>query len=210
MYEITVEELQQLLQNGRVAKEYALDHYNELMSRNHAFVLYGSYVPGLGASIPCNTVTPKQARNLTHETRRKDHIIYQLDENYHVLRTVLVLDKKVRHIFHHFELDGVVYVYTYESSALNNQVWFFRFSEGKPVSYGELHRNFVFVQFYEYVDSKRMMVTTYRYTPMVKRTVYGCLPDPEAPIGAHNSVVQRKFYEETAEDTDFSRWFTKS
>ncbi|MEE0689792.1 MAG: hypothetical protein UCJ13_03050, partial [Bacteroidaceae bacterium] len=66
---------------------------------------------------------------------------------------------------------------------------------------------FVFAQFYEYIDEKRMLVTSYRYTPGLKRTIYGCLPNPKAPIGAPDSIVQRDVYEETIEDTDFSRWF---
>ena len=207
MYEISMEDLKQLLKNRLIAKQYALDHKEELTSREHSYVLYGSYVPGIGASIPCNTVTPKRARTLVHKTRRKDHIIYHLDENYKVLRTILVLENKVRHIYHHFELGETVYVYTYESRVLNDEVQFFRYVEGKPVCYGNILSNFVFVQFYEHIDNNRMLVTSYRYTPGLKRTVFGCLPNPEAPIGAPDSYVQRDCYEGTAEDTDFSRWF---
>lgn len=207
MHEISMKDLGQLLKNGRIAKQYALDHKEELLSRKHSYVLYGPYVPGIGASIPCNTVTAKRARHLTTRTRRKDHIIYYLDENYHVLRTCLVLENVVTHVYHHFKLDGVIYVYTYESPALNDEVQFLGYVDGKPISYGSIHRYFVFVQFYEYIDEKRMLVTSYRYTPRLRRTVFGCLPNPEAPIGAPDSVVQRDFYEETVEDTDFSRWF---
>lgn len=207
MYEITMPELQQLLQEGRSAIKYAWNHREEITSRAHTFTLYGPYDPGIGASIPCNTITPKRARKLLHRTRRKDYIIYQLDENYQVLRTILVLDDKTSHIYHHYELDGTVYVYTYESPALKNEVQFFRYTDGKPVSYGELSRNFVFVQFYDYVDAKKMFVTTYRYSPNAKHSIYGYPVDPNAPIGADNSSVHRRFYEETPEDTDFSRWF---
>ena len=207
MYEISMEELKQLLKNGRIAKQYALDHKEELLSRKHSFVLYGPYVPGIGASIPCNTVTPKRARKLVTKTRRKDHIIYYLDDDYHVLRTSLVLENNTRHIYHHFELNGVIYVYTYESPVLNDEVQFLRYADGKTISYGEIHRAFVFAQFYEYIDEKRMLVTSYRYTPGLKQTIYGCLPKPEAPMGAPDSFVQREIYEETIENTDFSRWF---
>lgn len=207
MYEITMDELQQMLRDRCIAIKYAWDHREEITSREHAFTLYGPYVPGIGASIPCNTVTSKRARKLVHKTRRKDYIIYHLDESYQVLRTILVLDRKTSHIHHHFELDGAVYVYTYESPALNQRIEFFRYKDGKPVSYGEILSNFVFVQFYEYVDAEKMLVTTYRYSPKAKHSIYGHPIDPDAPIGADNSSVHQRFYEETPENTDFSRWF---
>ena len=207
MYEATMEELKQFLEMRPRVKQYALDHKEELLSREHSYVLYGPYDPGIGASIPCNTVTPKRARKLTHKTRRKDYNIYYLDENYRVLRTSLILDNQVRHVYHHFELDGVIYVYTYESETQNDNIEFLRFADGKPVSYAYVRCNFVFVQFYECIDEERMLVTNYRYTPNLEHTRYGCIPNPDAPIGAPDSVVDRYVYEETIENTDFSRWF---
>lgn len=226
MYEVTIEELQQLLLDGRKARQYALEHYEELAARKHTYTLYGPHAHWLGASIPCNTVTPKRARKLLHKTRRKDHVIYHLDEHYKVMRTIIVLNyTKVDAIYHHFDLDGVVYAYSVpgsmkdgefctfpiqrvaQSAYLGDEVHFLRYDDGKPVRYGILHSNFVFVQFYEYVDAEKMLVTTYRYWSRAERSMYGYPIDPDAPIGALNSSVDRHFYEETPEDTDFSRWF---
>lgn len=211
MYEVTLDELKLMIQNGRRAMQYAWDHYEELASRQHAHTLYGPYEPGLGASIPCNRVSPKRVRQLSHKTRRKSYITYQLDEDYRLLRTTLVHDyDQVSSVFHHFELDGVVYAYPFrgqEKKFSESRVHFFRYNDGKPICYGAAYSNFVFVQFYEYIDAERMNVTTYRFAPNAKFTPYGYPVDWEAPIGAPNSVVNRHFYEEFPENTDFSRWF---
>lgn len=65
----------------------------------------------------------------------------------------------------------------------------------------------LFVQFYKYINAERMMVSTYRYWPSAEHSLYGYPIDPTAQIGALNSLVHQRFYEEEAEDTDFSRWF---
>lgn len=225
MYVITKNELQQLLLDRSKAHQYALDHYDELAGRKHTYTLYGPHAHRLGASIPCNTVTPKQARKLLHKTRRKNYVIYHLDEHYRVIRTIIILDyTKVDIIYHHFEIDGVVYACGFSGtmqdgeihpcplreariSVLDDMVLFLKFQDGKPVSYGNLSIHMVFVQFYEYVDDTRMLVTSYRYWPHAERNIYGYPIDPEAPIGAINSAVHQRFYEEIPEDTDFSRWF---
>lgn len=225
MYEATLDELKQLLKDNCKAWQYALDHYEEVVSRTHSYTLYGPHAHWLGASIPCNTVTPKRARKLMAKTRRKDYVIYHLDEHYKVMRTIIVLEyTRVDVIYHHFELDGVVYAFSTPGSLKDGEVQpfssrfgkrfyvdgethFLRFEDEKPVSYGIVNPGLVFVQFYEYVDSQRMVVTTYRYWPFARRNEYGDPIDPDAPIGADNSPVRFKVYEVTPEDTDFSRWF---
>jgi len=206
MYELSLEDLKELHKTRPSVIQYAMDHKEELLAREHSYVLYGPYHHALGASVPCNTVSAKRTRALVKKTRRKDYVIYHLDENYHVLRTTGVLDNAVRHTFHHFELDGVVYAYSYEWG-LNLEVRFLKFAEGKPISYGMISNGHVFTQFYEYMDDKRMLVTNHRYYPVLERTIYGGIPNPEAPIGDPDSCAERYCYEKPAEDTDFSRWF---
>lgn len=219
-----MDELHQLLEDGRTAWQYALDHYAQLVARAHSYTLYGPHAYWLGASIPCNRVTPKRARKLMTKTRRKDYVIYHLDEHYKVIRTTIVLDyNRVDIIYHHFELDGVVYAcstrgtmkdgevqspsYQNNKKNLGDDIHVLRFADDKPVCYGILRSNFLFVQYYEYVDSQRMVVTTYRHSPLATRSMYGYPIDPDAPIGADNSSVHLRVYDETPEDTDFSRWF---
>ncbi len=225
MYAATMDELRQLLRDGRKAWQYAMDHYEELVTRMHSYTLYGPHAHWLGASIPCNRITPKRARKLLPQTRRKDYVIYHLDEHYKVIRTIIVLEyTRVDVIYHHFELDGVVYACATRGTlvdgeiqsslynkngrqVLDDAIHFLRFSDEKPVSYGILSSNFLFTQFYEYVDSQRMIVTTYRHSTLATRSIYGYPIDPDASIGADNSSIQLKVYEDTPEETDFSRWF---
>ncbi len=225
MHEITLDEMRQLLAKGRTVRQFAIDHYEELVARKHTYTLYGPYAHFLGASIPCNTVVPKRARKLMHKTRRKEYVIYELDGQYKVLRIIKVnKHPRVDVIYHHFELDGIVYAFSTNGTMrdgeispflrhgdankdIGTEIQFLRFENGKPVSYGSLDRCFVFVQFYEYVDDAQMMVTTYRYTPDAKYSMDGYPTDPEAPVGAPHSLVHRRCYMEASEDTDFSRWF---
>ena len=225
MYEITKTELQLLLVNRENAIQYARNNYEELAARKHAYTLYGPHAHYLGASIPCNTVVPKHARKLLHKIRRKDYVIYHLDEHFQVIRTIKILDYySVDTIYHHFELDGVVYAYSVPGTMqngeihpnpllkdkrfpLDDEILFIRSKDGKPICYGNLSNTMVFVQFYEYINPERMLVSTYRYWPSAERSIYGYPIDPTAPIGALNSSVHQRFYEEEAEDTDFSRWF---
>ena len=71
MIDLTLEDLKQLLLDGRRARQYAWDHYEELAAREAVYTLYGPYAHGTGAAIPWG-YTPKRARNLTLKTRRKN------------------------------------------------------------------------------------------------------------------------------------------
>lgn len=118
MYEATLAELQQLIRDAMRARQYAMEHYEELAARPHVHVLYGPHDSSLGASIPCNRTAPKSVRKLVLQTRQKDYNIYHLDESYRVLRTIQVLDGKIDRLCHHFEMDGVVYVYPHSDISI--------------------------------------------------------------------------------------------
>lgn len=210
MYEIGINGLQKLLMEGRRAAKYAWDHYEELTAREHVYTLYGPHANAIGASIP-SSLTPVRARNLTCHTRRKDYLIYHLDSDYNVMRTITVLDyTKVDCTYHHFQLDGVTYAYPFrgtEKVMYTDRVKSLRFSNGKPVYFGLLQKNFVFAQFYEYETSEKMMVSTYRYSPLAQFSMYGYAIDPNAPVGALNSCVDRHCKEEISHYIDFAQWF---
>lgn len=210
MYEIGIDSLSQLLEDGRTAAEYAWKHYEELAKRKHSHTLYGPYAYDIGACIP-SKMTPKRARKLTPSTRRKDYLIYQLDEEYNVIRTISMMDySKVDCVYHHFELNGVWYAYPFrgeEKALYKDTTAILKFSDGKPVYFGLASRNLLFAQFYEYVSSEKMIVSTYRYWPTAKFTQYGYPADREAPLGALNSPVDFHCTEEVSEYIDFSHWF---
>lgn len=209
MYEIDITGLQRLLESGRQAARFAWDHYEELVARKQTNTLYGPDAYYIGASIP-SALTPERARKLMHSTRRKNHMVYHLDENCKVIRTIGVRNyTEIECLYHHFELNGITYAYPFRGnnkSMFTDEVNALAFENDKPVFFGLLSKNFVFAQFYEYISAEKMLVSTYRYSPEAKFSLYGYPVDPKAPVGALNSVVDRHCREEVPGDTDFSRW----
>lgn len=213
MHEIGIDDLQQLVKDGRRAARYAWEHYEELAAREHTYVLYGPYTWGIGASVPSNSVIPSKYRKLTHSTRRKRYTVYYLDGEYNVLRTIKIINyTQVESVYYHFELDGTVYAYpfdfgekktftdTRDTSAL-------RFENGRIVFFGRLSLNSAFVKFYEYTETEKVIVTTYQYTPKARLSMHGYPVDPDAPVGALNSSVLRYCTEEISGYIEFSHWF---
>lgn len=212
MYEIGIEELHKLFLEARAAAAYARDHYEAFASREHSYTLYGPDAYDLGASVPCSLTSPR-ARKLMKATRRKNHLIYELDSDYKVLRTVRMIDyTRPDCTFHHFELDGIHYAYPFrgrDSRLYNDKITVLKYDQNRPVYYAIVSNSLLFSQFYEYPAPDQMIVSTYRYFPTAKTTLYGLPVDWNAPIGAKNSPVQRHCTEETPVDTDFSKWFVK-
>ena len=211
MYEIEIEKIQQLMYDARCAAKYARAHYEEFASRTHSYTLYGPDAYDIGASVP-SSIVPPRARRLLKTTRRKNYLVYELNENYEILRTIHMLNyTMVDCTYHHFQLDGVHYAYPFRgsgSSMYNDTIYAIRFAENRPVYYAAVSCNLYFGQFFEYPSPDKMQVSTYRYWPTAKRTMHGYPVDRDAPLGALNSPVQRHFKEETPEYIEFSHWFS--
>lgn len=210
MYEIGVEELHQLFLEARSAAKYAWEHYEDLASREHTFTLYGPEAYDIGASVP-SALTPIRARKLLKSTRRKNHVIYELDSSYHVLRTVHMIDyTRPDCTYHHFELNGIQYAYPFRERGncmYTDKITVLKYDHGRPVYYAIVSRGLLFAQFYEYPEPDKMIVSTYRYFHTAKTTPYGLSVDWNAPIGTMSSPVQRHCTEETPVEIDFSKWF---
>lgn len=210
---IDIPQLDQMIQQGRQAAQYAWEHYEELAARRHTHTLYGPYAYNIGANIP-SSITPKQARKLLPKTKRKDYLIYELDEAHKVLRTICVTGhSQIERVFHHFELDGTVYAYPFSGTdkAMSlDKTTMLKMEDGKPVFFAIARKNFLLAQFYEYPDSEKMLITTYRYSPNAKYSIHGYPIDPGAPIGALNSCVIVQHTQEHPEYIDFSAWFGQS
>ena len=108
MIELTLDDLKQLLLDGRRARQYAQDHFEDHAAREATYTLYGPYASKTGAAIP-GRFTPKSARNLTLKTRRKTYLIYELDNEYKLVRIKDVFRSINDNTYHCFELDGVQY-----------------------------------------------------------------------------------------------------
>lgn len=210
MYKTSIEELDNLLLKGRRAAEFAWEHYKELAERRHIYTLYGPEARFLGASIPSSMV-PTSVRHLTKKTRRKKHVIYELDEKYNVLRTVKIINyPRIDCTYHHFVLDGVSYAFAFrgnEQSIYDNRVHAIKYEDDRPVYYAVASREFLFVQFYEYPVADKMLLSTYRYWPNATHNSRGYLINPAAPIGSDNSSVECHYTDETPQLIPFSYWF---
>ena len=211
MIELTVEDLQQLLSDGNHATEYAWNHYEELAARENAYTLYGPYAYGTGADIPWG-YTPKRARALTLKTRRKKYNIYELDDEYKLLRVTQVLDNEAVNTYHCFELGGIQYACPFRPDRKQigtGNVIALRYKDGKPYLSAFVSRSALFVHLFQYISQEKVLITEYAYNPNSKYTLHGYLSDNNAPIGTLNSAVQRLCFEEEPMYTDFSQWFKK-
>lgn len=213
MREISLNELKQFLQKSEEIAHYAWQHYEELVAREKTYTLYGPYDYGIGAAIPGNFI-PQRSRKLTKQTRRKHYVIYDLDNDFKLLRAIAVRDyTKVECIYHCFESDGVLYAYSFrgtEKKPFKEEVIAVCNVDQKPQYLAFLDTYRVFIQFFEHISPEKMMVTAYSYTPFSKLSGQGYPVDYSAPIGALNSPVERGYWEEVPAYTDFSQWFRKT
>lgn len=210
MRKISIEELEQFIQTGRRVAQYAWDHYEELAAREKTYTLYGPYDYGIGAGIP-GKIIPPRSRKLTKQTRRKNYLIYELDSGYKLLRVVAVWDQtKVECVYHCFDLDGVQYAYPFrgtEKKSFKREVLAVCNVGQRPQYLAYLRPNSTMVQFFDRINTEKMTVTTYSYTPTAKFTVHGYPVDHAAPLGALNSPVEMGCWDEPLAYTDFSSWF---
>lgn len=210
MYNVDIEGLTQLIQEGRAGADYAWENRSELIARKHTYTLYGPHSPSLGASIP-SSIVPAKVRQLRKSTRRKNYIIYELDDSYKPLRTILMLDyTKCDCIFHHFELNGVTYAYAFtgnERPQYRDVINVLKYQKGKPIYYANTTATSIFAESYEYTEQDRMCISCYNFMPKAKYTQFGYPVDWSAPIGAENSPVSYHCREEPVQYIDFSHWF---
>jgi len=210
MYEIGIDALRQLHLEAREVAKYAREHYDDFASRKHTYTLYGPEAHDIGASVP-SKLTPIRARKLLKSTSRKNHIIYELNSTFQVLRTIHMIDyTRTDCTYHHFVLNGIHYAYPFRGRGRDlytDKITVLKYADGLPVYYAIVSESLLFAQFYEYPEPDKMLVSTYRFFPSAKLTMYGLPVDWDAPIGSMNSPVQRNCTEEVPVDTSFSHWF---
>ena len=213
MYDIDLAGLKQLQREALRAEKYAVTHYDELASRPHRYTLYGPWTYDIGASVPSTTIVPVSQRKIMRKTRRSDYTIYQLDEEYKVIRTICMIDHTIVDCtFHHFELNGTIYAYPFrgDSSELyNRKLYALKCLNGKPVYYGSVSYWHINAQFFEYPSEDKMLTSIYHYVNDKKTNNYGEPIDENAPLDAPNSPILRYCKEETPCFVDFSYWCKK-
>ncbi len=215
MRDISYDELDQLLMEGRKATEYAWEHYEDLSARECVFRLYGPYCPGLGAGSP-GRLTSKKNRELKKQTRRKNYHIYELSSEYKLIRMIAIRDyTKVEVVYHCFECNGTQYAVPFRGVPLrggrkelaNCETEVTRYQDGKPAYLGCVEGEYLLAQFYEYGLSEKVYVTCYAYSRNAMRSVQGYPIDWNSLPGGLASPVEIATWEEDIRYTDFSQWF---
>ena len=210
MYEISISKLDQLIADGKRAAQYAWEHYEELIMRKKKYVLYGPVAYGIGAGIPGKFISPN-SRKLQKQTRKKDYMLYELDSNFNLLQTTLMRNyTEIENTYYCFEFEGIRYACPFfgkQKKRYNKEILAIGFRGARPEYLGFLREHSLIAQFFHYDSPEKVLVTTYSYSPSSKYTVHGYEIDPNAPIGAPNSSVEKGFWEEVPAYTDFSEWF---
>lgn len=209
-HKMSVDELKQLIQDGRDAMRYAWDHYEELVAREAVYTLYGPSDYGIGAGIPGKFI-PERSRKLLMKTRKQNYIIYELDSQYKLLRTTTMRDyTTAAYVYHCFEMNGIQYACAFHSDKKKiyfDEVLAVKYKNGLPCFLGFLRARSLIAEYYEYTVENKASVTAYSYAPFTVIKVNGYAVDPDAPIGAVNSAVEVGRWEMEMTYTDFSRFF---
>ena len=217
MVDLSLEELKQLLVNGRRAVQYACDHYFELVSRKAEHTLFGPYTIHIGAAMPGNSI-PKRARELSLQTDKKNYLVYELDSQYRLLRTKTVFCSAQENTYHCFELDGIQYAYSFSFrekhkdspetiEADTDEILAIGYKNGKPYYSGSLRKNSLNIEFYEHISEEKNLVTAYSYNPTSRYSQFGYPNNPEAKINTPNSSACSSCREQKVSYTFFSHWF---
>lgn len=207
--ELNIEDLKQMLVAGRRARQYALDHYEELAAREAVYTLYGPYDYRIGAAAP-GPIVSKNSRKLAFKTKRKNYLVYELDSDYKLLRVKHVFEQRNDPIYHCFGLDDIQYACPFkynQNEVYGTEVIAFVSKDRKPYLHANMTENSLLAEFYEYVSPEKVRVTGYSYHPISNYTVHGHPTDPNAPLGELNSPAQKSAYEEKPLYTDFSKFF---
>ena len=211
MYELNRSDLNTSLQEYLKAAEYARKHYAELAKRRHVYTLYGGDTYAIGVQIPSKFIH-KASRKLVKSTRRQNYAVYQLDENYNVLRTIHMLEhgNKIDCTYHHFELNGIHYAYPFRGDTdeeYTGEIAVLKYSQGKPICFALASNGQLVTEFYTYSSPDSMLVSTYMYHVTAKTSYYGLPVDPNAPINAKNSNIMHYCNEQQPYLVDFSQYF---
>lgn len=212
MYELDRMALDAIHAEHLQAAEYARKHYKELAKRKHTYTLYGGDTYCIGVQIPSRFIH-KSGRKLLKSTRREKYTAYELDENYHVIRTFHMLEhgNRIDCIYHHFELNGFHYAYPFRGDTgdeYTGEIAVLKHDqEGKPACFALVSKYLLVIEFYTYSSADSMLVSTYHYHVTAETSYYGFPIDLNAPINAENSNIVHFCNEQKPHFVDFFQYF---
>lgn len=205
MLEFSYEYMEQLIQNGHEAHQYAWDHYEELNSRICVRTLYGPLSPYLGI-LAAGHFTPPKDRKIMMNTKRKRYLRYELDENGQIIRIREMKDYSVVNCTHHiFRLNGITYSRAFwgEGKILyNDRTFAIRYNNGRPCSFAITQKNYLCIECYEYPQQDVVRTTCYLYLPGWETTRPEYRRSRDVPMGTEGSPVIIETFEEPYQHFD--------
>lgn len=206
MLELTYEYMEQMIQNGYIAHQYAWDHYEELNSRICVRTLYGPPSPYLGI-LAAGHLTPAKDRTIMKNTKRKKYLRYELDENNQIIRIREMKNYSVVNCTHHiFQLNGVTYARSFfeeRKIPYNDRTFAIRYDNGRPCSFAITQKNYLCMDFYEYPQQDIVRTTCYLYLQGWETTRPEYRRSRDVPMGTAGSPVVIETFEETYQHFDF-------
>ena len=187
-----------LMKKGRLARDYALIHYDELAKRPAAHILYGPSSNYLGGMVPVRSKSPKPHLLSTH-TRKKSYTAYELDENDKVIRVTHVRKSVPDCTYHLFEIDGITYGQPFfpdQNKPYPQATMAIQYDNGHPAYHAMTKGDhYLYAEFYDYPDPNTVHADLYLFIP--EGTVAPGVPKNfEAPFGAWDSPVTLDSYEQ--------------
>ena len=201
MREIGYNDFYDLMEKGRLARNYALMHYDELASRPAAHIWYGPSSYFLGGMVPIRSKSAKalEAYSVTTSTRRKSYTAYELDENYKIIRVKHVRKSVLDCTYHLFEIDGITYGQPFfrdQNKPYPQATMAIQYANGHPAYQAMTSGNhYLYAEFYDYPDPNTVHADLYLFIP--EGTVAPGVPkNHDAPFGAWDSPVTLDSYEQ--------------
>lgn len=209
MIEICYADMHRMITDGCSAYEYAWRYYDKLVKRSACYTLYGPSTNYLGV-MAAGHLTPAKERHIQKTTRRKNYIMYELDQNFHVLRIRHMKNyNEIDCTYHLFERNGVIYgrpFFQDQKIAYPGEMMAIKYSDGRPQYFAMTRPNYLCVDFYEYPQSNRVSTTCYLYHPASKYTSAGIPASWDSPFGTQNSPVTLDILEEEYCHINFEEW----
>ncbi len=215
MKEKLYSEWEQILRDSEYAYSYAEAHFDELMARPVAHVLYGPDSYGMGAGQPSQRMVPYKERILRDKTRRKRFWAYYLDSNWNLLYCrEMVETNRIMSTVINFWIDDTNYARWFfedRNAFYMSEVFSVQYQSGTPVRFAMACRDCrVYVEYLQSIsgdqDEPLTICNWFDYYPTRTVDRDGTVLSKDAPFGAKNSPVKMGKEVFRTIDMDFSHW----
>ena len=190
------DEFHAIIEESQYAFEYAETHFEELMARPVAYVLYGPYVEyGPGAAFPSQRLTSASERVLKEKTRREKYTAYFFDSKGDVLYSKKYSHLGVTCTVLHFWIGDTKYsryFFRERNAFYIDETFSVKYDNSKIVRCGFACPYRVYVEYLGEYNANGTILTEcnwYDYRPERKVGCFGMPISKSAPFGAPDSPV---------------------